>query len=493
MSSNGGTLANIWLKDSNIIAATSGSGYSGDCIFAENSLTGTGGINHVWIINNKVDCTGATASTNSQVGIRVHGTNANEDVGQFTIDNNDILAPGNTSNHGFCVETGSFVSSGNGPQPHNFSITNNKCTLTAGTTANPSVGGFSMGSCSYCTISGNSVNPNGFVGNNTAFEDVFSEHSAWIGNTVQCQSNSANGFPSLMSLTEPNFDVISGNALCGMIAGSGNEGIHMTHFETSAGSLSSITSSGNTYTFTFTTALSGSTANGQYAQGSWFQISGCSTSGFNGIWQVVTGGTASISAVLPSSSLGTTKTGCSVNASASYNVISNNVITLANTTTATVEAVVLQATVAGAMQNNAITGNIVYGNNSGSGQQGIVVTNSGGLASATGTIVTGNQVNGVSTGVLIGASVANTFIKNNNVVNATTTLNASSATLASTDIPTAFANLAACSSSLEGDTAAVNDNNTAVAWGSTITGGGTGASAHVMGYCDGTNWTIAAK
>jgi hypothetical protein len=52
-----------------------------------------------------------------------------------------------------------------------------------------------------------------------------------------------------------------------------------------------------------------------------------------------------------------------------------------------------------------------------------------------------------------------------------------------------FASLPACSSSNEGMLNPVSDSTTTT-WGATITGGG---SNHVLAYCDGTNWTVAAK
>lgn len=53
----------------------------------------------------------------------------------------------------------------------------------------------------------------------------------------------------------------------------------------------------------------------------------------------------------------------------------------------------------------------------------------------------------------------------------------------------AFSSLTACSSTLEGSLAAVNDSSTAT-WGATITGSSTN---HVLAYCDGSNWTVAGK
>lgn len=55
--------------------------------------------------------------------------------------------------------------------------------------------------------------------------------------------------------------------------------------------------------------------------------------------------------------------------------------------------------------------------------------------------------------------------------------------------PQTFSVLSACASGIEGQTAAITDSTTNT-WGATITGGGTN---HVLGYCDGTVWTVAAK
>lgn len=55
--------------------------------------------------------------------------------------------------------------------------------------------------------------------------------------------------------------------------------------------------------------------------------------------------------------------------------------------------------------------------------------------------------------------------------------------------PVAFSALPSCASGIEGTFRAVSDSTTNT-WGATITGSG---SDHVLGYCDGTNWTVAAK
>jgi hypothetical protein len=56
-------------------------------------------------------------------------------------------------------------------------------------------------------------------------------------------------------------------------------------------------------------------------------------------------------------------------------------------------------------------------------------------------------------------------------------------------VPVAFSALPACAAAYEGVTQAVTDSSTAT-WGATVTGSG---SNHIKAYCDGTNWTVAAK
>lgn len=56
-------------------------------------------------------------------------------------------------------------------------------------------------------------------------------------------------------------------------------------------------------------------------------------------------------------------------------------------------------------------------------------------------------------------------------------------------VPGAFSVLPACAAAYEGAFASVTDSNT-VTWGATVAGSSTN---HVLAYCDGTNWTVAAK
>lgn len=56
--------------------------------------------------------------------------------------------------------------------------------------------------------------------------------------------------------------------------------------------------------------------------------------------------------------------------------------------------------------------------------------------------------------------------------------------------PRLFSTLPSCTAATKGACAVVTDDNTAVAWGSTITGGGANI---VQGWCNGTNWTITGK
>jgi len=55
--------------------------------------------------------------------------------------------------------------------------------------------------------------------------------------------------------------------------------------------------------------------------------------------------------------------------------------------------------------------------------------------------------------------------------------------------PLSFSQLPACAGGTEGSFAAITDSTTNT-WGATITGSGTN---HVMGYCDGTAWTVMGK
>ena len=52
-----------------------------------------------------------------------------------------------------------------------------------------------------------------------------------------------------------------------------------------------------------------------------------------------------------------------------------------------------------------------------------------------------------------------------------------------------FASLATCTSGNRGTLTVVADSTT-VTWGATISGGG---SSFVLAFCDGSNWTVAAK
>jgi hypothetical protein len=55
--------------------------------------------------------------------------------------------------------------------------------------------------------------------------------------------------------------------------------------------------------------------------------------------------------------------------------------------------------------------------------------------------------------------------------------------------PPTFSSLPTCAAGIEGAMLPVTDSST-ITWGATITGSSTN---HVLAYCDGTNWTVAAK
>ncbi len=60
--------------------------------------------------------------------------------------------------------------------------------------------------------------------------------------------------------------------------------------------------------------------------------------------------------------------------------------------------------------------------------------------------------------------------------------------LSQTPIST-YSALPTCAAQTKGNVATVTDSNT-VTWGATIAGSSTNV---VLGYCDGTNWTVAGK
>ena len=56
-------------------------------------------------------------------------------------------------------------------------------------------------------------------------------------------------------------------------------------------------------------------------------------------------------------------------------------------------------------------------------------------------------------------------------------------------LTTAFGSIGTCNGEAEGTLKPVTDSNTNT-WGATVAGGG---AKHILAYCDGTNWTVAAK
>lgn len=482
--SNGGTLSWLWIQRNTVIPSTTGSGATADGIFCENNTSGSSGMNHVWITDNKVDASSETAGVGAAHGIAVHGTNSGQDVGEFNVSGNDIIAPGG-SHAGFCLEIGPFIAPPNtAHMPHDVTVASNKCILSAA-----GVGGYSF-VLSHSTVLGNTANSNGFAGTNTGLETVFSEHTTITGNTVgPCEGTSSNGWPDGFSLDTMNFNTVSANTVCGFISANGNAGMHLVQAHTVAPAVSSIVGSGNTYTITFASTFP---TQGAYGVDAWFGIRSCSgVTAYNGIWQVQSNpSTASITFVHPTSGLANTVTGCVVVPSASNNIITGNIINDPFTTTATQWGILAQNNTAGIMSNNIISANVVIGNNSGGGQTGIGFTNSGAGTVDNNKIET-SQLRDLATGIFVGANVTNTYVRGNDIFNfATAQINAAAGTLQYSDEPTAFANYAACVSAIEGNIGVVTDDNTAVAWGSTVTGSGTN---HVQMYCDGTNWTIAAK
>ncbi|MBV9745157.1 MAG: hypothetical protein JO099_15455, partial [Acidobacteriia bacterium] len=114
--------------------------------------------------------------------------------------------------------------------------------------------------------------------------------------------------------------------------------------------------------------------------------------------------------------------------------------------------------------------------------------------------VLGNGANHLTAGTVTGTGssvMSNAPVINNPVITSYVNANhdhssaANGGPISNTAFATAatFSDLPACSSSMEGSRGAVTDSTTNT-WGATVTGGG---ALHVLAYCDGTNWTVAAK
>jgi hypothetical protein len=121
------------------------------------------------------------------------------------------------------------------------------------------------------------------------------------------------------------------------------------------------------------------------------------------------------------------------------------------------------------------------------------ITGSGAITNAYGLYIEGQKISGVS-GVTNGYGVYQTGAGDSNYfagnVGIGTTRPQATLDTGGQDRrkPVTFSTLTACSSTIEGETAAVTDSTTNT-WGATITGSG---SHHVLAYCDGTHWTVGA-
>jgi hypothetical protein len=106
--------------------------------------------------------------------------------------------------------------------------------------------------------------------------------------------------------------------------------------------------------------------------------------------------------------------------------------------------------------------------------------------------VTSGSVTGTGSFVMSSApTISNPVITSfvNSIHNHSNAANGGSIAVTAFSGPVTFSSLPVCSSTTEGSRGAVSDSTTNT-WGSTVTGGG---ANHILAYCDGTNWTVAAK
>lgn len=493
--SNGTPTSRVWVSRNDILPSSLGTGGNGsfaDAVFVSNAGASGGGLSHIFVDHNYIDASGEFGYAISLDAIGIHSTNPNQDFGEMTVDQNDMICPSN-ANAGFCIEVGQFIAcgtvacTGTGSRPHNITVSNNKATASAS-----GVGFYSITFCTQCTVSGNSTHSNGFQGQNSGIELTFSDHTSATGNTIgDCENTSTNGVPYGFLMVATNYTTVSGNTVCGVSAVNGHAAFNPTTGADPSAAISTISGAGPTYTITTGAAYS---TLGHFAQGAYLYVNGVTPAGFNGVWRVLSNPTSTTLTVsIPTTGL-TYTSGGNIGASVSGNIIANNIYTYPDTAfVATINGVLLSNSANfGGMLNNQVIGNIVIGG-SGTGQTAFSFASAGTSTVTDNNMLVSNITRNITYGFFLGASnITNTWIKGNNILGFTGAQiqSCGAGTIQFSDEPTTFSCYAACTAALEGNEGVVTDDNTAVAWGSTVTGAG---ANHVKMYCDATNWTIAAK
>lgn len=175
------------------------------------------------------------------------------------------------------------------------------------------------------------------------------------------------------------------------------------------------------------------------------------------------------------------------------NVVSNNIIFMPQVlpTSGNINAISVNEAQIADIYNNTIIGNTVVGTGA-SGTFGVGMP--GTAESIDNTRILSNSFNNISIGIkqTIGT---NTHIMYNTFNSVSTPFSYVAGTVAESTLPMAFADYVTCGSAYDGLLGMVNNNATAVAFGATVTGGGSGSTGDISMRCNGSGakWTITGN
>ncbi len=453
----GATITHNWIT----------SGTAGGGIFFEKNST------RFRITDNYIDVSPYTGGNAKD--ITGHATTAGQSLSDVVIANNMLIGPSGTGT--FNVEIGGF----NGNMADHITITGNVMRETIGAD-----GAISLDSTNHFTIAGNTIYNVGADLSIGCIEIVGSNYGSVVGTT--CHNG---GFKGGIICNTCNFVGFDNNIIDGFSPTGGDQAFFGPSTSKAGVGISTATESGNTITIVASGALPSELYPGQVVF-----LSGVTLNtpvqgeykGYNGLCTdvlTVNLGTNTITCTWPISGLGSSSGG-NIGWSASHNSFSNNkVIFPTGATTGTLRGWWSQCNVASATcSNNTWNGNHVWGTLQAT-QNGVQLERDSGTLDSD--LFIGNQFENLTNGIVAGTGSTNVSVEEEVVTGVTTPLNASSGTIVESDLPLTFGSLAACAAGLEGNTAPVTDDNTALAWNATITGGG---SSHVHAYCNASAWVM---
>jgi hypothetical protein len=476
--SSGGTgPSTVQILDNTI--TSSASPHSSGTISLQETVSGV-------IISRNVLDASQTTFTSGPADIEMESQGKTTTISGVTITDNHMLCPSQTGSSGWCIQGGPF----NAYQMVDIVIANNTYDFVGSGTS--VTGCVSIEFVVGLILNNNTCNFNYMTNNYTGFE-VFADKATVVGNTLNVESPGDNAGITLVNV---NNSTISSNVINGGGEGTGSNvsaGIIIggTH---GSNAISTMTESGNIVTVTTTAAL-----NTWFLPGATVNITGATTTGYNIAGPILNTGYNQSSGVFemynPTGSLascsGACTTSATVNSQQNNNTVVGNTITLPCGGTLAGNHYGFMVRPLGTNEvanNNKIANNTVIGCGNGTANSyGVDVT--GNVGGTNNTVLSSNHFVNLAAGIWNNAGL-DTYAVNNTFVNVTTpiTFASGSGSMAASTTPLAFANLDTCSTTLEGNYAAVTDSTTNTN-GATITGSGSNA---VSAYCNGTNWVVAS-